>query len=248
MMEISWDREVFEIQNQGQAAAPAEKTYNLFKPGSACPTCQHPIGALENIPIVSYLWLKGQCKGCQGKISPRYLMVELLTGILLGVVAWQFGYTAQAFYAAILTLALITLTFIDFDTMLLPDSITYPILWLGLLVNLNNGFTDIHSAIIGAVAGYLILWSIFWLFKLLTGKEGMGYGDFKLLALIGAWFGWQILPAVIILSAGLGSLIGITLLVLTSRDKSVPMPFGPFLALGGISALFFGQTLSHYYL
>ncbi|MCL4166255.1 UNVERIFIED_CONTAM: hypothetical protein GTU68_015965, partial [Idotea baltica] len=167
----------------------------------ACPKCKHQISALENIPIVSYLLLGGKCKGCKTKISVRYPFVEALTGMLIGLVAWEFGYTSTTLFAWAFTFALITLTFIDFDTQLLPDDITLPLLWLGLLFNLNNGFVDLQSAVIGAVIGYLILWSVYWAFKLVTGKEGMGYGDFKLLAAIGAWFGWQLIPAVILLSS-----------------------------------------------
>lgn len=178
----------------------------------------------------------------------RYPLIEALTGILVGIISWKFGYSSITLMAWIFALALITLTFIDFDTQLLPDDITLPLLWLGILFNLNTGFTDLKSAVIGAMAGYLVLWSVYWLFKLIRGKEGMGYGDFKLLAAIGAWFGWQLLPAVILLSSTLGTIIGIALIVLTKRGKEVPMPFGPFLAIGGIAALFFGQTLASFYL
>lgn len=178
----------------------------------------------------------------------RYPLVEALTGALIGLVSWQFGYTATTVFAWIFTFALIALTFIDFDTQLLPDDITLPLLWLGLLFNLNFGFTDLKSAVVGAMAGYLVLWCVFWLFKIIRGKEGMGYGDFKLLAAIGAWFGWKLLPAVILLSSTLGAIVGITLIVVTKRGKEVPMPFGPFLAIGGIAALFFGQQLASFYL
>ena len=178
----------------------------------------------------------------------RYPLIEALTGVVIGLVSWKFGYTSTTLFAWAFTFALIALTFIDFDTQLLPDDITLPLLWLGLLFNLNTGFTDIKSAVIGAVAGYLILWSIYWLFKLVTGKEGMGYGDFKLLAAIGAWFGWQLLPAVILLSSVLGAVIGISLIAFAKRGREVPMPFGPFLAIAGIAALFSGQQLASYYL
>jgi len=175
-------------------------------------------------------------------------LIEALTGALIGAISWKFGYTSITLMAWIFALALITLTFIDFDTQLLPDDITLPLLWLGILFNLNTGFTDLKSAVIGAMAGYLVLWSVYWLFKLIRGKEGMGYGDFKLLAAIGAWFGWQLLPAVVLLSSTLGAIIGIALIVVTKRGKEVPMPFGPFLAIGGIAALFFGQSLATLYL
>jgi len=245
MMAHEWHENCLELQ--GKAMTETSK-YTLAHPGSACPNCGHKISALENIPVISYLFLKGQCSGCKAAISLRYPLVETLTGMLIGAVSWKFGYTSITLFAWIFTLALIALAFIDFDTQLLPDDISLPLLWLGLLFNLNNGFTDIQSAVIGAVAGYLILWSIYWIFKLVTGKEGMGYGDFKLLAAIGAWFGWQLLPAVILLSSLLGAVIGIGLIVLTKRGREVPMPFGPFLAIGGIAALFFGTQLTGYYL
>ena len=245
MMEREWHKGCQELQ--GIEAEPAPR-FNLATPRSACPACGHQISALENIPIFSYLFLRGECKGCHTKISLRYPLIEALTGVLLGLVTWKFGYSSMTVAAWAFTIALIALTFIDFDTQLLPDDITLPLLWLGLLYNLDTGFTDIHSATVGAVGGYLILWSVYWLFKLVTGKEGMGYGDFKLLAAIGAWFGWQILPAVILLSSLGGSIIGIGLIMLAKRGRNVPMPFGPYLALGGIAALFFGTQLSALYL
>lgn len=245
MMERDWQRTCQELQ--GQEIPPAEP-YNLLVPRSACPSCGHKITAIENIPLLSFLALRGKCADCKTPISKRYPLIEGLTGTLAGLIAWQFGYSGTALAAWAFAFALVALTFIDFDTQLLPDDITLPLLWLGLLFNLNSGFTDLHSALIGAVAGYLILWSIYWLFKLVTGKEGMGYGDFKLLAAIGAWFGWQLLPAVILLSSLLGSIIGIGLIVLARRERSVPIPFGPYLALGGIAALFWGQQLASYYL
>lgn len=245
MMEQEWQNSCLELQ--GKEIVNTTK-YNLCHPRSACPHCNHNISALENIPVISYLALRGRCKGCKAPISIRYPLIEVLTGILIGAISWKFGYTGMTVMAWIFALALIALTFIDFDTQLLPDDITLPLLWLGLLFNLNSGFTNLESAVIGAVAGYLILWSIYWLFKLIRGKEGMGYGDFKLLAAIGAWFGWQLLPAVILLSSTLGAVIGIALIVYANRGKEVPMPFGPFLAIGGIAALFFGQTLATFYL
>jgi leader peptidase (prepilin peptidase)/N-methyltransferase len=245
MMEQEWRRNCQEIQGQELAQ---ETTYSLVTPRSACPGCGHKITAWENIPVISYLFLRGKCSACKTSISLRYPLIEMLTGALAGLISWHFGYSAMAMAAWAFTCALIALTFIDFDTQLLPDDITLPLLWLGLLFNLNTGFTDLHSAVIGAVAGYLSLWSVYWLFKLATGKEGMGYGDFKLLAAIGAWFGWQLLPAVILLSSLLGSIIGIGLIVLAKRGRNVPMPFGPYLALGGIAALFLGPQLSKFYL
>jgi leader peptidase (prepilin peptidase)/N-methyltransferase len=245
MMEWEWHKNCLELQGK---EAPAQTKLSLAKPRSACPKCQHQITALENIPIISYLLLGGKCKSCKTKISMRYPLVELLTGALLGFIAYQFGYTYITLFAWLFTLALITLTFIDFDTQLLPDDITLPLLWLGLLFNLNSGFTDLQSAVVGAIAGYLTLWSIYWLFKLVTGKEGMGYGDFKLLAVIGAWFGWQLLPAVILLSSVLGSVTGIALILMKGKSGNTAIPFGPFLALGGISALLFEQQLASFYL
>jgi len=245
MMEQEWHNNCLELQGK---EIPAQPKFTLSKPRSSCPNCGHKISALENIPVISYLLLKGRCKACKTPISMRYPLIEILTGALIGLTSWQFGYTSTTLFAWVFVFALITLTFIDFDTQLLPDDITLPLLWLGLLVNFNGGFTDLKSAVIGAMAGYLVLWSVFWLFKLIRGKEGMGYGDFKLLAAIGAWFGWQLLPAVILLSSTFGAIIGIALIILTKREKDVPIPFGPFLAIGGIAALFFGQQLARIYL
>ena len=229
-------------------AKPQLAKYTIVTPRSACPKCGHNITALENIPIISYLVLGGKCKGCKTSISMRYPLIEALTGALIGLVAYQYGYTYTTLFAWIFVFALVTLTFIDFDTQLLPDDITLPLLWLGLLFNLNGGFTDLKSAVIGAILGYLILWLVYWAFKLVTGKEGMGYGDFKLLGAIGAWFGWQMLPAVILLSSVVGAVIGIGLIVFKSKGGGTAIPFGPFLALGGIAALFFGQQLMQFYL
>lgn len=250
MMEQEWLRNCQELQNPETATASQETgpKYNLVVPRSACPNCSHKITALENIPIISYLFLRGKCSGCKTPISSRYPLIEAITGILAGVIAWKFGVSSFAVAALIFTFALIALTFIDFDAQLLPDDITLPLLWLGLLFNIGGGFTDLQSAVIGAMAGYLALWSIYWLFKIITGKEGMGYGDFKLLAAIGAWFGWQLLPAVILLSSVVGSIIGIALMILAKRGREIPIPFGPYLALGGIAALFWGPQLARLYL
>ena len=245
MMQHEWERNCQELQG---ATPISDKRYNLLVPRSACPGCGHQITAGENVPVLSYLLLKGKCSACKAPIGVRYPLVEILTGLLAGIIAWRFGYSSAAFAAAIFVFALIALTFIDFDTQLLPDSITLPLMWLGILFNLNHGFTDLHSSVVGAIAGYLILWLVYWLFKLATGKEGMGYGDFKLLAAIGAWFGWQMLPAVILLSSLVGSIIGIGLIILSRHGRNVPMPFGPYLALGGIAALFWGSHLSRIYL
>lgn len=245
MMDLEWHAQCLVLQNQPAEDKPA---LTLSKPRSACPECGHAIKAYENIPVISYLFLRGKCSACKTPISIRYPLIELLTGVLIGLVSWKFGYTSTTIFVWLFTFALIALTFIDFDTQLLPDDITYPLLWLGLLFNLNNGFTDLASAVIGAMIGYLSLWSIYWAFKLATGKEGMGYGDFKLLAALGAWFGWQLLPAIILLSSVGGAIIGIGLIVLTKHGRETPMPFGPFLAIAGIAALFFGQELSQLYL
>jgi leader peptidase (prepilin peptidase)/N-methyltransferase len=245
MMQMEWERNCQELQGQEVAAGAP---YNMVVPRSACPKCNHRITAMENIPVLSYLFLRGKCASCKTPIPLRYPLIETLTGIVAGFIAWRFGYSVTAVAAWAFAFALIALTFIDFDTQLLPDSITLPLLWLGLLFNLDGGFTDLRSAVTGAIAGYLILWSIYWLFKLITGKEGMGYGDFKLLAAIGAWFGWQLLPAVILLSSLVGSIIGIGLIALARRGRNVPMPFGPYLALGGICALFWGPQISKFYL
>jgi len=227
---------------------PNSPKYNIVTPRSCCPQCGHPITALENIPVLSYWLLGGKCKGCHASISVRYPLVEGLTGLLVGAVAVKYGYTHFTLFAWMFVFALVALTFIDFDTQLLPDDITLPLLWLGLLFNLIGGFATIPSAVVGAMAGYLILWSIYWVFKLVTGKEGMGYGDFKLLAAIGAWFGWQLLPAVILLSSLVGAIIGLALILWKGKGRNTAIPFGPFLALGGIAALFFGQQLSRFYL
>ena len=245
MMEQEWLRNCAELRGE---EAPESPRYNLVVPRSACPACGHRISAWENIPVVSYLALRGKCAGCKTPISPRYPLVEIFAGTLAGIIAWRFGFGATAFAAMLLAFALVTLTFIDFDTHLLPDDLTLPLMWLGLILNINGLFTDLQSAVIGAIAGYLALWSVYWVFKLVTGKEGMGYGDFKLLAAIGAWFGWQMLPAVILLSSLVGSIIGIGLIVLAKHGRNVPIPFGPYLALGGIIALFFGPQLANFYL
>jgi leader peptidase (prepilin peptidase)/N-methyltransferase len=245
MMEQEWLRNCAELRNEEIADSPS---YNLVAPRSACPSCGHQIRAWENIPVVSYLALGGKCSGCKTRISPRYPLVEAATGLLTGLIAWHFGFGVTALTAMLFAFGLIALTFIDFDTHLLPDDITLPLMWLGLLLNINGTFTDLQSAVIGAMAGYLSLWSIYWLFKLVTGKEGMGYGDFKLLAAIGAWFGWQLLPAVILLSSLVGSAIGIGLIVLARHGRNVPIPFGPYLALGGIAALFWGSRMANLYL
>ncbi|MFV0597600.1 prepilin peptidase [Shewanella sp.] len=222
--------------------------YNLVVPGSACPKCKTTIKPWHNLPILGWLMLKGKCAACHASISSRYPIIELVTGLLVATLAWHFGPSWQFVFAAILTFVLIALTGIDLDEMLLPDQMTIPLLWLGLLINLNHTFTTPTDAVIGAVAGYLSLWSVFWLFKLLTGKEGMGYGDFKLLAVFGAWLGWQMLPLVILMSSLVGALVGITLIVLKRNQLANPIPFGPYIAAAGWGALIWGQPIVDWYL
>ena len=245
MMERQWRAECAELS--GQEAAPGTP-YNLVVPRSACPSCGHAISAIENIPVLSWLALGGKCKGCKTPISRRYPAVELLTGTLSGYIAWHFGFGVAAAGALLFTWAMIALTFIDLDTFYLPDSITLPLLWLGLLFNINSTYVSLSSAVIGAVAGYLSLWSVYWIFKWATGKEGMGYGDFKLLAAIGAWLGWTMLPLTILLSSLVGAAIGIALIVFAGRGRSVPIPFGPYLAIAGMIALLHGPALTRAYL
>ena len=245
MMQAEWVAQCAELRNE---PIPALPRYNLMVPRSACPRCDHRISAAENIPVLSWLILRGKCSACHTKISPRYPVVELLTAGLSVAVVWKFGATWQAVGGLIFVWTLIALAFIDFDTSLLPDSLTLPLLWLGLIFNLASSFTSLPEAVIGAIAGYLILWSVYWLFKLATGKEGMGYGDFKLLAAIGAWLGWQLLPVTLLLSSVVGAIVGIAMIVLIKHDRRVPIPFGPYLAGGGLVALFFGDQLTRAYL
>tara|TARA_B110000503_G_scaffold138502_1_gene224812 strand:+ start:264 stop:1124 length:861 start_codon:yes stop_codon:yes gene_type:complete len=245
MMEQNWRRECCEFLDQ---PAADDSPISLAIPNSQCPHCKTPIRAWQNIPVLSYLLLRGRCANCQATISLRYPIVEVISGALALAAGLQFGFdSAQILGALIMIWCLITLTGIDIDTQLLPDSITLPLLWLGLLFNLNGVFTDIQSAVVGAVAGYLTLWTVYWAFKLLTGKEGMGYGDFKLLAALGAWFGWQSLPLIILLSSFVGAFIGILLIAAKRQGREVPMPFGPYLAGAGLLCLFFGDTLINQY-
>jgi leader peptidase (prepilin peptidase)/N-methyltransferase len=245
MMEQRWRAECAELE--GKTAAETER-YNLIVPRSRCPACAQPITALQNIPVVSYLLLGGKCAGCKIRISPRYPFVEILAGALAGYAAWRFGPTLAGLGAIIFVWAMIALAFIDLDTFYLPDDITLPLLWTGLLVNLGSAHVNLQSAVIGAAAGYLALWTVFWLFKLVTGKEGMGYGDFKLLAAIGAWLGWQVLPLVILLSSLVGALIGIGLMIFARHGRETPIPFGPYLAIAGVIALFHGPFINRQYL
>lgn len=234
-------------QESGRPLPHAER-YNLTAPRSACPHCGHRISALENIPVLSYLFLRGKCAGCKAPISIRYPLIELLTGALSAILVWHFGSGFAGLATLLFAYLLIAMTFIDADTQLLPDDLTLPLLWCGLLVNLNGTFVPLKDAVIGATAGYLSLWSIYWLFKLTTGKEGMGYGDFKLLAALGAWLGWIMLPVIILLSSLVGAVVGIGLIVLAKHGRNNPIPFGPYLAAAGMIALLFGKQIAQTYL
>lgn len=250
MMEAEWHAQCAELRGEPAAAAHTEgrKPYNLWLPRSACPACGHPITALENIPLLSWLWLRGRCSSCRTPISARYPLVELLTALLSAAAAWKWGVSVETAGALLLVWALVALAFIDLDTTLLPDSLTLPLLWLGLLFNLGGAFASLPDAVVGAVAGYGVLWSVYWLFKLATGKEGMGYGDFKLLAALGAWLGWQMLPVALLLASAVGAVVGIAMIVLVKHDRRIPIPFGPYLAGGGLVALFFGADLTQAWL
>ena len=242
MMEREWRAQCAELRGE---AAPQEDParYNLAVPRSACPSCGHAIGALENVPIVSWLALRGACKACGKPISIRYPLVEALGGALAFYAIWRFGVSWKGVAACVLLWTLIALTFIDFDTQLLPDNLTLPLLWGGLAANLFGLFAPLSDAVIGAIAGYVALWVVYWLFRLIRGKEGMGYGDFKLLGALGAWLGWQMLPLIVLLSSVVGAAIGISLLVFRGRDHNVPLAFGPYLAIAGGIALFFGPAI-----
>ena len=245
MMEADWQCQCAELRGE---APLAMETLTLATPRSRCPHCGHGITAMENIPVFSWLALRGKCSACKAPVSIRYPLVEAVTGLLSAYAAWHFGFGMQAAGAILFIWAMIALTGIDFDTQLLPDSITLPLVWLGLLFNLFGTYTSLSSAVIGAMAGYLSLWSVYWAFKLATGKEGMGYGDFKLLAAIGAWLGWQMLPVTILLSSLVGAIVGVGLIVLAKRGRNVPIPFGPYLAAAGLLALFCGRELNRTYL
>ncbi|MFQ2149839.1 A24 family peptidase [Aeromonas jandaei] len=247
MLEREWQAEYrgYFTPEEEQATEPR---YNLMVPRSACPHCGHAITALENIPLLSWLWLKGHCSECQAPISARYPLVELLTALLSVAVAMVISPGWGTLAALLLTWVLVALTFIDLDKMLLPDQLTLPLLWGGLLFNLSGGFAPLADAVIGAMAGYLVLWCLYWAFKLLTGKEGMGYGDFKLLAALGAWLGWQALPIILLLSSLVGAIIGISLIALRKHHQGNPIPFGPYLAIAGWIALLWGDTITRWYL
>ena len=245
MMERDWHAQAAELRGE---EPPAGERFNLAPPRSRCPHCGHQITLLENIPLVSYLVLRGRCGHCGAGISKRYPIVEAVSALLSAYAAWHFGFGAAALGALLFVWAMVALTFIDLDTQLLPDDITLPLLWLGLAFNVGGTYTELPAAVIGAMAGYLALWSVFWLFKLATGKEGMGYGDFKLLAAIGAWLGWQMLPLTILLSSLVGAVVGIVLIVAARHGRNVPIPFGPYLAAAGLIALFWGEGITARYL
>lgn len=240
MMEYDEANYIAELRGE---PLPHPGRYNLVVPRSACPHCGHQIAAWENIPVVSYLFLRGRCASCKTRISVRYPLVELASAALSALAMWHYGPTVQALAAIVMVWALIALTMIDADTQLLPDQITLPLLWLGLLLNLQGLFVPLADAVIGAAAGYLVLWAAYWLFKLVRGKEGMGYGDFKLMGALGAWFGWQALPALVLLSSVVGAVFGILMLVVRRQGRETPFPFGPFIAGAGLIVLFFGADL-----
>lgn len=245
MMEADWRAQCAELRGETPEAAPV---YNLVVPRSACPQCGHRISALENVPLLSWLMLRGKCRGCGAPISARYPAVEALTGILSAYAAWHFGFGWALAGSLVFVWALTAAAFIDLDTTLLPDDITLPLLWAGLLLNLRDTYVPLQSAVIGAAAGYLSLWLVYWGFKLLTGKEGMGFGDFKLLGAIGAFLGWKMLPAVILLSSVVGAVVGVSLIVFARHNRATPIPFGPYLAAAGVIAMFWGDTINRQWL
>lgn len=245
MMERDWRRQCRDLL---ELPTVSEDKLTLASPASNCLHCQHAIRWFENIPVISFLFLRGRCSACGRAISLRYPLVELTAAVLAGICAWHFGFGAAAIFAALLGWVLLTLAMIDLDTQYLPDDITLPFLWLGLFVNLFGVFTSLHAAVLGAICGYGILWLIFQAFRLLTGKEGMGYGDFKLLGMLGAWLGWGALPVIVVLASLVGAVVGIGLILFGGHDRRVPIPFGPYLAAAGWIALIFGPSISQAYL
>jgi len=248
MMERGWKKECTEYLELDDSKLDQNEPFNLVLPLSRCPGCDAAIKPYQNIPVISYCFLKGKCANCKTHISLRYPIIEAFTGFMSGIVAWHFGYSVEMLFALLLTWSLITLSFIDIDHQLLPDSITLPLVWLGLFLSLFSIYTDTHTSIIGAIAGYLSLWTVFHLFKLATGKEGMGYGDFKLLAVFGAWLGWQYLPIIILLSSLVGAVIGVSMVIIVKKDHNIPIPFGPYLAAAGWLALIWGEQINSLYL
>ena len=255
MMERDWREQATELLNTPPESELPEDRFDLIIPRSRCPSCGTMIKSWQNIPVVSYLFLGGKCAKCKESISARYPLVEMMTAVLAALCAWRFGASWEAIMAIIMTLSLVPIAMIDADTQLIPDSIVLPLLWIGLAMSLfapmtgaQTLFISPQDAIVGAIAGYLSLWSIYWLFKLITGKEGMGYGDFKLLAALGAWLGWQQLPLIILMSAVVGAIVGISLMVFRKHERSVPIPFGPFLAAAGWITMLWGDTIKTSYL
>ena len=246
MLERDWRAQAHEVL--GLPPEPAGAPYNLLLPHSQCPHCTQPIRPWENIPLLSYLCLRGRCRHCKAAISPRYPLTELACGLISAFVAWHFGFGWQAGLLLILSWGLIAMSLIDADHQLLPDVLVLPLLWLGLIANSFGLLVSLGDALWGAVLGYLSLWSVFWLFKLLTGKDGMGHGDFKLLAMLGAWGGWQVLPLTLLLSSLVGAIIGTLMLRLNRAKTSTPIPFGPFLAIAGWIALLWGGQMTDFYL
>ncbi|MDG1581641.1 A24 family peptidase [Pseudomonas sp. GOM6] len=246
MMQRDWRQQAREILELPEE--PKQGTFNIILPNSCCPHCQHQIKPWENIPVVSYLFLRGKCSSCKAPISLRYPLIELACGLVSGYIAYHFGFGWQAAGMLVLTWGLLAMSMIDCDHQLLPDSLVLPLLWLGLIANHFGLFTSLEDALWGAIAGYLSLWSVYWLFKLVTGKEGMGYGDFKLLAMLGAWGGWQVLPLTILLSSLVGAVLGVIMLRLRNQETSTPIPFGPYLAIAGWIALLWGDQITGTYL
>ncbi len=249
MMQRDWHKECEAFtrdRREDDVIAPDD--FNLATPNSRCPRCDAAIKPWQNIPVISFLWLKGACAQCGARISSRYPIVEAITGLLSAFVIWHFGATPQAWFGLVLLWSLVCLTMIDVDHYLLPDSITLPLLWVGLLANLLGTYTSLADAVLGAMLGYLFLWGVYWMFRLATGKEGMGYGDFKLLAALGAWMGWQMLPLIVILSSFVGAVLGIAGIILLGRERSRPLPFGPYLAIAGFVAFLWGDFLLQRYL
>ncbi|MCD6675214.1 MAG: A24 family peptidase [Burkholderiaceae bacterium] len=244
MLEREWAQQAAELHGEPLSDATP---FNLVVPRSRCPSCGHSIRPIENIPLVSWLLQRGRCTACHAAIPLRYPIVEAATAALCALAVAHFGWSAAGLGAVVLTCFLIALAFIDLDTQLLPDSMTLPLLWIGLAFNLWEVFAPLHAAVIGAIAGYLSLWSLYWLFRFATGKEGMGYGDFKLFAALGAWFGWTALPAVILLASVVGAAVGLTLMFVARRGREVPIPFGPYLAGAGLLALYFRDPLASFY-
>jgi len=245
MMQREWRSDCLEFLQQ--PADAEEDKFNLMLPRSRCGSCGHQITAMENIPIISYLFLKGRCASCNTRISIQYPLVELLTGLISITIAWHFGVSLQTLFALILSWALIAASGIDIGHKLLPDNITLPLLWLGILLSFFNIFIDLQSSVIGAMAGYMSLWSVYIVFKLITGKEGMGHGDFKLLAMLGAWIGWKLLFVIILTSSLVGATVGITMILLKKTSRGTQIPFGPYLAAAGWITLLYGEQLNRFY-